>query len=414
VRLVETLHLWFNVSGDPGVLARWAAPTGEHPLVEIDCASRSHHCAVPFAGGSYDYSGHISRDQYQGVMLGYALAYQALGDANEATRALIREDVVELITELMRERSVPLQITWNGTDWPRQDITARFMVLCTREMTDGAIHITLDTGDFSNSEIWGFQEFLPNWGDMLSQVPGFGWLTNVPRADSAIMLPSFFRVALLVTAGVPGYEAQHAAIREFYRANPPASGGNVSDWLGVADGWFYSDTCGNAYYANNIAMQPLYNWARLEDDAGIRARILDDVFLARMWPDFARTKNPFFSYIYGAIVAAPDPTVAAGASAQLAQFPPPPRVAVAVDLRDDPRYQPHESGCTDQTNRDTAVEVGERVVSDFLWQRHPWGLFDPGDPHVTYPGVDFLLAYWLGRFQGFLGDDTPGRCLAWR
>ena len=36
---------------------------------------------VTYEGAQYDYIGHISRDQYQGVMLGYALAYEALGEA---------------------------------------------------------------------------------------------------------------------------------------------------------------------------------------------------------------------------------------------------------------------------------------------------------------------------------------------
>ena len=59
-------------------------------------------------------------------------------------------------------------------------------------------------------------------------------------------------------------------------------------------------------------------------------------------------------------------------------------------------------------------DVGERVVSDFIWQRNPWGLYDTGNPAVTYPGIDYLAAYWMGRFNGHLGDDTPGLCLAWR
>ena len=96
------------------------------------------------------------------------------------------------------------------------------------------------------------------------------------------------------------------------------------------------------------------------------------------------------------------------------QFPPPPRIRAPVDLRNDPRYQPHESGCTDQTSHANAVDVGERVVSDFIWQRNPWGLYDTGNPAVTYPGIDYLAAYWMGRFNGHLGDDTPGLCLAWR
>jgi hypothetical protein len=109
-----------------------------------------------------------------------------------------------------------------------------------------------------------------------------------------------------------------------------------------------------------------------------------------------------------------DPSVAPAAASQLSQVPPPPRVRVAVDLRSDARYMPHESGCTDQVDHGMAVDVGDRVVSDFIWQRHPWGLYDDGFESLTYPGVDYLAAYWLGRRHGFLADDRPGTCLAWR
>ncbi len=61
------------------------------------------------------------------------------------------------------------------------------------------------------------------------------------------------------------------------------------------------------------------------------------------------------------------------------------------------------------TTRDKAVDVSERVVSDFIWQRNPWGLLDGGNPQLTYPGVDYLVAYWMGRYYGQLQDDTPGR-----
>jgi hypothetical protein len=321
--------------------------------------------------------------------------------------------VVEFVQELMRERTVPLLLTWNGQDIGPFNVNARFIVLCTREMTDGAIHIVLDTGNFDNSEMNGFQEFQPDLADMISQIPGFGWVTVAHRPDSAIMLPSFFKVAMLVTEGVPGYETQNAAFIDYYLNNPIEQGGNVDDWLAVADGWSYRDDCGGGYYANNIAMQPMHNWARLEDDPTILGRIRSEVLEPRMWPEHEHTKNPFFFYIYGANWPGLDPAVITIASTQLAQFPSPPRVNVNVDLRSDPRYQPHESGCTDQTTRDKAVDVGERVVSDFIWQRNPWGLYNIGSPALTFPGVDYLLAYWMGRYYGFITDDTPGKCLAW-
>lgn len=411
-RLVETLHLWFNVVGDPGVLARWVAPTGQGSQGELNCTDQFHHCGISYQGDTWDYLGHISRDQYQGVMLGYALAYEALGEHDETHRAMIREDVVELVEELMTERQVDVLITWNGTDWPRQTITARHMILCTREMTDGAIRMIVDSGNFGNSMMYGYQEFMPNWKDMISQLIPL-WNADIPRADSGIMLSSFFRVAMLVTDGVPSYQAQNAAFRDYYLNNSLAQGGNVDYWLIMADGWFYNDDCGGSYYANNIAMQPMHNWVRLEDDPTLLGRIRSEVLVPRMWPDHENTKNPFFFYIYGANWPGLDPAVITIANTQLSQFPPPPRIKVAVDLRNDARYQPHESGCTDQTTRDKAVDVGERVTSDFIWQRNPWGLYDAGHPALTYPGVDYLLAYWMGRYYGFITDDTPGKCLAW-
>lgn len=415
IQLVNTLHLWFNVSGDPGVLARWVAPAGQSSNTELDCSDPYHHCGIVYDGQAYDYLGDISRDQYQGVMLGYALAYQALGAQDEQTRALIRQDVVELVQELMKERTMPLQITVNGTDWPLMHVNVRFVVLCTREMTDqDAAHFDLDTGTITDSKMSGFQEFMPNWGDMISQLPGFGAFTNIPRAGSAIMLASFFRVAMEVTEGIPGYETEYAAFTDYYLNNPPETGDNIDHWMDIAvNTWSYTDNCGDKYYGNNITMEPLFNLLRLESDQLILDRILNDLVAAKMWPNYEYTKSSFFFYIFAAADPLTYDSAATVAGEQLAGFPPPPRVRVPVDLRNDPRYQPHQSGCDNQTTRDKSVDVSERVVSDFLWQRMPWGLYDEGVPQLTFPGVDYLVAYWLGRYLNRLPDDSEGRCLAW-
>jgi len=414
--IVDTLHLWFNVTGEPGLLARFVRPAGAGGVTEpnFDClANPGHHCDVTYDGQQYDYLGHISRDQYQGVMLGYALAYEALGPEDETTRALIRDDVVEFVTELMKERTVSTKLVWNGTPLGPFDITMRFAVLAPDEMDGGAIEIIVDTGNPDASEMYGFQEFTPNLAHVVRQFPGLGFVPDIPRTGSAVMLSSFFQVALLVTDGAPGYETEHAAILDYY-LNHSGEGGNVDDWLDIAKGWSSNPGCGDGYYANNIVMEPMYNLARLEADAGRSAIVLDQILNAKMWPAFVDTKNSFFSFIYAGVYAGADPGVAPAAEAQLAGFPPPPRVKIAVDLRADPTYMPHESGCTDQVDHSTAVDVADRVVSDFIWQRHPWGLYDGGNLAVTYPGVDYLVAYWLGRHHDFITDSAPERCLAWR
>jgi hypothetical protein len=413
--LAAILHTWLHVSGQPGLLARFAAPSGTvwpFTVGDLNCASSTCHCNVPYAGGTWDYVGHISRDQYQGVMLGLALAYEALGEADEPTRAIIRADVVELVEELMKERQVPLRLTLNGTP-ASFTVTMRFVVLAPAEMEDGKVVLIVDTNNPEASEMYGFQEFIPDLQDLLKQTPIIGGLVPaIPRASSAIMLASFFRVALLVTTAVPDYATRRAAILDYY-LHHSGEGGNVTNWLDVAKSYAETNQCGESYFGHNISMEPMYNLARLEDDPTLRAAVTDQVLGAKMWPLFRATKNSFFSYIYAANVASPEADAVSIANAQLAQLPPPPRVNVPVDLRADPDYLPHQSGCTDQVDHSKSVDVGERPVGDFLWQRHPWGLFDWGDLARTQPGVDYLVAYWMARHHAFLTDDTTGRCLRW-
>jgi hypothetical protein len=409
--IVETLHLFMSVSGDPGLLARYAAPSGApkaYALYDLDCTQARVHCGVSRAGGTYDYIGHISRDQYQGVILGYALAYEALTDADAKAKDTIRADVVGLVKELMKERTLPLKLTYNGIGFPVANVTIRFVVTSTDELDNGAVTVDIGGG---TATMTGVQEFIPDLADVVSQIAGFS--PPILRSSSAVMLASFFRVALRVT-DVPSAKADHDAILDYY-VNHSGKGGNANDWLGIANMWSSgTDSCGSNYYANNITMEPMYDLARLEDDPARRALVRDQLLAQNMWGVFAPTKNSFFSFIYAANVTSPDPNAVTVGKAQLAQFPPPPRIVKAVDLRADPRYMPHDGSCADQTDHGGAVDVGDRPVGDFLWQRQPWGLYDTGDPKQAEPGVDYLVAYWMGRAHKFIDDDTPNACLRWK
>jgi hypothetical protein len=412
--LVATLHFWFNISGTPGVLARFAAPSDDHPLEHFG-TSRMVHYNVEYEGELYDYIGEVSRDAYQGVMLGYALAYEALGEADEETRSLIREDVVELVDELMTEREISAVVTVDDVTIPIPiSLTARFMVVCPREFENGSPQLVIDTSDFSSAVMLGFQEFMPDVSLLINQVPGLGWVPMIPRASSAVMLAAIFRVAMLATEGVPGYEAKFAEISNFYY-NSSSEWGNVYDWVESAKFQFDFGSCGSHYYSNNIVMQPMYNWARLEDNAYIKGQVVNDVLDTALWPSYVDTKNSFFSYIYAANFGGADPSVVEIANDQLSQFNPPPRYYLGVDLTDDPAYLPHESGCDPpQANHDTAVDIRHRPAMNFIWQNHPWALIGKHEPNVLHPGNDYMVAYWMARYHEFLPDDNEGRCLAWR
>ncbi len=414
--LVEVLHLWLNVAGEPGVLVRFAREAN-HPLPfsigDLDCDTERVHCGIAHGGKTYDMIGHVSRDQYQGVMLGFGLAYEALTSADEDVRETIRRDVVTLVQELMKERTLPVKLTINGVPVPTSSVTAPFLVVSPREMDGGALVLRVNTGDFEASEMYGFQEFSPNLSSLLRQLPGLGWVPDVKRASSAIMLASFFRVALRVTEGVSAYAKDRSDILAYY-TNHQGAGGNIGDWLAVAKGWTTDAKCGSSYYANNIAMMPMYNLARLEDDPSRAGIVKNDILAQKMWPVFATTKNSFFAFLYAGVAGVSAADAVVPALEQLAQFPAAPRVMRPTELRSDPRYASRQTGCQDQISHDEAVDVGDRVVADFLWQRHPWGLYDPGDPRRTQPGVDYLVAYFLALSYGFADDDRSGVCLAWQ
>ncbi|MEO6575734.1 MAG: hypothetical protein ABIP89_17920, partial [Polyangiaceae bacterium] len=416
-KLVDTLHLFFTVSGDPGMLARIVRPAGATPgfaTPDLDCASgsKSIHCGVSHGGASYDYFGHISRDQYQGVMLGYELAYEALTAEDEDARAIIRSDVVTFVKELMRERTLPVALVYNGVPIPVTNVNLRFVVTSAAEMDGGKLTIELNGSNVNDANMFGFQEFTPDLADIVHQLPGLGFVPPIVRSSSAIMLASFFRVALKVTDGVPAAKADHDAILSYYTSHS-GTGGNVSQWLAIAKQWSDNPGCGNGYYANNITMEPMFNLARLEDDPARSSIVKTDVLKSLLWPAYVNTKNVFFSFIYAGVSSGVDPSVTTSAAAQLAQFPPPPRVLAPVNLVSDPRYMPHDGSCANQVDHATAVDVGDRPAGDFMWQRAPWSLLDDGNAAQGEPGVDYLVAYWMGRQAKFLTDDTPTRCLAY-
>jgi hypothetical protein len=246
-------------------------------------------------------------------------------------------------------------------------------------------------------------------GPVLAQLVGTS--PPIPRPSSAMMLGAFFRMALAMTDGVAGQEAMHAQLAAYYDAHADA-------WLDVAAQWSFSASCGNGYYANHIAFIMAYVWARLETDAARRARIADAILDGKMWSALSGQKNAYFAFLWGATRAqkSPAPPAIASAATELAQFPAGPRVHVAVDHSADPKYLPHDTSCTSEPMADTAtnaVDVGDRVIDDFLWQRGPWRLLDGGNPAEVYPGVDYLAAYWAARANGFIADDAPTTCARW-
>jgi hypothetical protein len=46
------------------------------------------------------------------------------------------------------------------------------------------------------------------------------------------------------------------------------------------------------------------------------------------------------------------------------------------------------------------VPVAERPYADFMWQRTPFALADPGTLTKESPGIDYILSWWMARYYG--------------
>jgi hypothetical protein len=414
-QVVETVHRLFQVTGHKGYLARFAAPlTGGDPKVaaEYDPNEPEFH-KVTYNGQDYYWRGNTSRDAYQGPLLGYGLAYEAL--TSEPHKQMIRQDIVDLCTELIKDRKqLTVNVRFNlGGQWIELPVgmDLQYVVLNPTEFVNGhpAIQFGSDDNpsDYMESSVMGMREFFPDYAVAAKQVPLLGSLIVFPiiRSGSTIMVASILRLGMLVTANVPQYSAEHAAISAHYAQQS-------TDWIGKMKIYtFLNSQCWEKYYGLNITMMPTYNLLQLETDPALRAAYLTDVFEAKMWPYVKDHKNVFFSYIYASQAAqsAATQAVATAAGAQLQGFPPPPNAEKPIDNTG--KY-PVSLDCDNQIT--VAADVADRQAAYFLWERHPFYLKLAGNPLVVRPGVDYLLAYWMGRAYGLLADDAAGTCLRWQ
>jgi hypothetical protein len=404
--IAKEIHLLFNVSGDSGYVARLAVPSSSTTPLEYTspCTDPEWHCNVPALGATYNWLGHTSRDQYTGAMLGYYLAYLASA-GNEPLRQTIRNDVLAVVTQLMATQQVHATITITSGPIPitfKKTLTLENVILAPSEMTGGQVIISVDSSNPGAATIAGMRDFLPDFGVVVQQMLGFNYA--VPRPSSAMMIGAFFQMALMMTDRVPGMETTHQQILTYYTAN-------AAGWASIAEGWTFSADCGTGYFANHIAFIMAFVWAELETDPTLEPRIRGNVVNTALWGALKGHKNSYFGFLWGATQAAPDPNDVNVAVTQFAQFPPGPRIDVPTNLLSDPRYMPHDATCANLCDTATlAVDVKDRRLDDFIWQRQPWILSDPGDLTLVYPGVDYLAAYWAGRYYKFLSEDHAGTC----
>ncbi len=396
-RLVERFDGLFHVSGDPGNLATSMFPSSDNDHKEWtnwDCNAFDRHCDVEYDGQTWDYVGDPSRDMYMGPLLGLTAAYDSLSSYDEPHRQMIREALVPFAVELARKRTLPVRLVVNGFALPVAMREARFFIPEPADMIDGAVEISVDFNDISGGAIRGGQEMMPNPSVFFRQWSQFSSVPDVPRASSALMAGGAMRAALHVTEGVPGYEAERAAISQLLLENAD-DWGNGNDWIELASNWSdHEQDCEATYFGAHIGFIGAYTWGLLETEPALRNKLLAEG-LAPVWSDLGGHKNSFFSFGYGRVSGGLESGPLSEAQDQIEQFDAPPRIRL-----------PRSGSCAS-----SPVDVDARPVYFLTWHSNPWKRSDTGNNKQTYPGHDYLVGYWLGRLGGFLNDDAEGTCL---
>jgi len=99
-RSIQGLHLLQAVHGVPGLLARHIAPRTD-PGIDFSQPDTSWRDAAP-AFPDLKWKCNVSKDQYSGMIFGYAVAYDLVPD--QAVRAQIRRDMTAIADFLVKNR----------------------------------------------------------------------------------------------------------------------------------------------------------------------------------------------------------------------------------------------------------------------------------------------------------------------
>ena len=412
--LVEKIYQLFEITGDPGSMARFWAPIGVNALWNPlnEKSNKNFHQTI-YKGHKAFWHGSTSRDMYHGAILGCALAYDALTSLKH--KEMIRKIVVPLARELIKIRKqVPVIVRfysfgkWNELSL-KYDL--QYVVPVSQELTKGSVLIQIgskqDPSDYNASDFRGVREFFPDFSKALKQTPIIGGLIPaIPRASSAVMLASILRLAIHVSKGVSAYAKDYQAIKAHYDAKK-------YEWLKIMKQYAYlnESKCWKQYFGITIMYHPIFNLLYVEKDAVFRQAVLQQVLLKQVWSVVKEHKNLYFTYVTASQASKGfvSSKQLQEAEKQLKSFVAPPKAQVLVD---NTAHYPHHSKCPKLSSK--AIDVGTRVAKDFLWQHHPFYLkTEIVAPQLVYPGVDYLVAYWLGRYYGYVADDAPQTCLRW-
>jgi hypothetical protein len=368
-RVVRGEHDMMKITGVPGLFARVVInpslpgfPSGEQLLANYpDCDLSKKHCKRfnEVTDGPYKglwFKNDVSKDEYAAHMFSMAVAWEIIDDPE------VRERVADIVTQvgdhLVDNR---LQIT---------DIDGKVTLF-------GAMNaVGLD--DFA-----GFDALL-----------SLSWL-RLAAAIGGEKYRVFYEECLLQGSGP----------KECIPADgKPAPYTDYFHMIGL------DLACKTNWNNHNMAQLAMYPLIRFEEDALLKAlyrRTLRDQLWAPDDPYPMRDQQKtVYTFMYLVNKESSDPWPdgpARDAICSLKRF----RESKNHYPMDNLAKYPVE--CYDRSDEpmaDFVIPVDEQEMDNFLWIGNPYRLEkDDGDPHIVESPEDYLLAYWMGRYYGFIGEE---------
>ncbi|MHA1568018.1 MAG: hypothetical protein ACTSXZ_00990 [Alphaproteobacteria bacterium] len=344
IRTVQALDAHLQVTQVPGFIARFAGP--DEPPWNNGYTGHSRYVQGTGEWEGSFWINNTSRDQYTGWFFGMAIAYDLIDD--EPTRELIRQDVKEMIDDIKADRYWIIGENGLPTDaGPNVGAVMR----CTWHLI--AAHV------LDNEEYWA--QYLERWE------------TDI----------------------------------EFF----PASSFSVYNKY-------------DEYFGFNLSHMTWFNLIRLERNPE-RRQIMFEVFHDKIRWLVEFTHNVFFDDIYLALCERGGECLSYDESlddlqAQILDFQDPPVREVPLVVPEWP-LDPVSVFLSDlidllgirelidieyQTKDPRPVKW--RCPRSFMWQKTPYNIDCPGgDGTEVYPGIDYLLAYWMGRYYNLIEPGNP-------
>lgn len=370
-RAVRTLDFFLKVTGQPGYIARFAGPLTEPYEVYLggSCSNTGKQPCYSFTGSDGKpafWIGGTSRDQYTGWFFGMGVAHRLIDDPE--LRALIRTDVKEVI-EALRSSRYKIQ----GPEEPNEP----------KEPKGHRIQTAQD------------------------------------------VLPSMQLSWHLIAADVLQDKAYcHLYEKRVKEVLPLAL---VDNYSGLNK---YMQ-----YYGFNLDFLNNYNLILLEPNAERRKAYLD-AFRDGAYRFVRGTGNSFYDFIYMAVSGTYDRDTLKSDLKSLELFHRAPNVMRFVKPPK-PAHLNRASVVLSRIERflssfglkqeifpqsETPYPLDQRCPVDFIWQQSPYrtccfvgGLPGGGNSpacgdqcyqkDVVFPGADYLVAYWMGRYHGFLKPE---------